>query len=138
MFILNFIPDWFFPAITILSLLIFIISRYIKLPQAQLIHYTSIIFFAIGLFMVGANWNNNHWLAKVKEVEAQLAIVQAEAAKENIKIVEKIITRRELVRIQGNELIKYIDREKVVIDENCKLPQPVIDAHNKAVQPNKE
>lgn len=88
--------------------------------------------------MVGANWNNNHWLAKVKEVEAQLAIVQAEAAKENIKIVEKIITRRELVRIQGNELIKYIDREKVVIDENCKLPQPVIDAHNKAVQPNKE
>lgn len=84
--------------------------------------------------MCGANWNNDHWLAKVKEVEAKLAVAEAESAKENTKIVEKVVTRREIVRVQGNEIVKYIDREKLVIDENCKIPEPVVDLHNKAVK----
>jgi hypothetical protein len=134
MFILNFIPGWFFPALAILALLVFLISRFIRLPQAQLVHYLSIIVFAISLFMCGANWNNDYWLAKVKEVEARLAVAEAESAKENTKIVEKVVTRREIVRVQGNEIVKYIDREKLVIDENCKIPEPVVDAHNKAVK----
>lgn len=134
MFILNFIPGWFFPALAILALLVFLISRFIKLPQAQLVHYLSIIVFAISLFMCGANWNNDHWLAKIKEVEAKLAVAEAESARENTKIVEKVVTRREIVRVQGSEIVKYIDREKLVIDENCKIPEPVVDAHNKAVK----
>ena len=134
MFILNFIPGWFFPALAILTLLVFLISRFIKLPQAQLVHYLSIIVFAISLFMCGANWNNDHWLAKIKEVEAKLAVAEAESARENTKIVEKVVTRREIVRVQGSEIVKYIDREKLVIDENCKIPEPVVDAHNKAVK----
>ena len=84
--------------------------------------------------MCGANWNNDHWLAKVKEVEAKLAQSEAESAKENTKIVEKVVTRREIVRVQGNEIVKYIDREKLVIDENCKIPELVVDLHNKAVK----
>lgn len=134
MFILNFIPSWFFPLLAITTLLVFLISRFIKLPQAQLVHYLSIIVFAVSLFMCGANWNNDHWLAKVKEVEAKLAVAEAESTKENTKIVEKVVTRREIVRVQGNEIVKYVDREKLVIDENCKIPEPVVDAHNKAVK----
>jgi len=134
MFILNFIPNWFFPALAATALLVFLISRFIKLPQAQLVHYLSVIVFAVSLFMCGANWNNDHWLAKVKEVEAKLAQSEAESAKENTKIVEKVVTRREIVRVQGNEIVKYIDREKLVIDENCKIPELVVDLHNKAVK----
>lgn len=134
MFILNFIPGWFFPTLAVTALLVFLISRFIKLPQAQLVHYLSVIVFAVSLFMCGANWNNDHWLAKVKEVEAKLAVAEAESAKENTKIVEKVVTKREIVRVQGNEIVKYIDREKLVIDENCKIPEPVVDAHNKAVK----
>jgi len=134
MFILNFIPSWFFPVLAITALLVFLISRFIKVPQAQLVHYLSIIVFAASLFMCGANWNNDHWLAKVKEVETKLAVAEAESAKENTKIVEKVVTRREIVRVQGNEIVKYIDREKLVIDENCKIPELVVDLHNKAVK----
>jgi len=134
MFILNFIPSWFFPTLAILALLVFLISRYIKLAQAQLIHYASIVVFSLAIFMTGANWNNDHWLAKVKEVEAKLAVVEAKSAKENTKIVEKVVTKREIVRVQGNEIVKYIDREKLVIDENCKIPESVVEAHNKAVK----
>jgi hypothetical protein len=135
MFILNFIPSWFFPALAILAILIFLISKFIKLPQAQLIHYASIAVFALALFMSGANWNNDYWLAKVKEVEAKLAEAQAESAKENTKIVEKVVTKREIVRVQGSDIIKYVDREKIVIDESCKIPPPVVEAHNRATKP---
>jgi hypothetical protein len=134
MFILNFIPNWFFPLLALLALVVFIISRYIKLPQAQLVHYASIVVFSLAVFMCGANFNNEHWLAKVREVEQQLALAQAESAKENTKIVEKIVTKREVVRVQGSDIIKYVDREKIVIDESCKIPEPVIDAHNRAVK----
>ena len=134
MFILNFIPNWFFPLLALLALVVFLISRYIKLPQAQLVHYASIVVFALSLFMCGVNFNNEHWLAKVKEVEQQLLQAQAESAKENTKIVEKIVTKREIVRVQGSDIIKYVDREKIVIDESCKIPEPVIDAHNRAVK----
>ncbi len=84
--------------------------------------------------MIGANWNNNYWLARVKEVEAKLAVAEAESAKENTKIVEKVVTKRELVRVQGNEIVKYVDREVVKYDENCKIPDPVVEAHNKAAK----
>lgn len=135
MFLLNFIPDWFFPLTAIISLAVFFITKFLKVvPYSQIVHYSSILILAISLFLIGANWNNNYWLAKVKEVEQQLAEAKAESAKENVKIVEKLVTKRELVRIQGNEVIKYIDREVVKFDENCKVPEPVIEAHNKAAK----
>lgn len=66
MFILNFIPNWFFPLLALVALVVFLISRYIKLPQAQLVHYASIVVFALSLFMSGANFNNEHWLEKLR------------------------------------------------------------------------
>ena len=48
--------------------------------------------------------------------------------------MEKVVTKRELVRLQGSEVIKYVDREVVKYDENCKIPEPVVEAHNKAAK----
>ena len=135
MFLLQFLPDWLFPSLAALSLIVFIATKFIRnLPQVQVVHYASVVLLVISLFLTGANWNNNYWLAKVKEVEQQLAVAQAESAKENTKIVEKVVTKRELVRLQGSEVIKYVDREVVKYDENCKIPEPVIEAHNKAAK----
>jgi len=135
MFLLQFLPDWLFPSLAALSLIVFIATKFIRnLPQVQLLHYASVVLLVISLFLTGANWNNNYWLAKVKEVEQQLAVAQAESAKENTKIVEKVVTKRELVRLQGSEVIKYVDREVVKYDENCKIPEPVVEAHNKAAK----
>ena len=136
MFLLNFIPDWFFPLLAAASLLLFFISKFFAhlIPKAQLVHYATIPLLVASLFFIGANWNNNYWLARVKEVEAKLAVAEAESAKENTKIVERVVTKRELVRVQGNEIVKYVDREVVKYDENCKVPDPVVEAHNKAAK----
>ena len=135
MFLLNFIPDWFFPLLATISLALFLLTKYLRAaPYSQVVHYLCIPVFALSLFFIGANWNNNYWLAKVKEVEAKLAVAEAESAKENTKIVEKIVTKRELVRVQGNEIVKYVDREVVKYDQNCQIPEPVVEAHNKAAK----
>jgi CBS domain containing-hemolysin-like protein len=136
MLLLTFIPEWFFQLLLIVSVLLFLITKFLKvIPYYTFINYCNILIFSLSLFMIGANWNNNSWLLKVKEMEVKLAEAEALSSKENTKIVEKVITRREIVRQQGNEIIKYVDREITKYDSSCKLPEPVIEAHNKAAQP---
>jgi hypothetical protein len=90
--------------------------------------------------MAGAISDNESWLAKVKDVEAKVAEVQVQSAKENIKIVEKVVKKLEIVRIQGNEVIKYVDREVVKYDTKfapggiCELPKEFFIAHNNAAK----
>jgi hypothetical protein len=137
MWILSFLPDWFFHLITLAGivgiiagfLLGFIpfISKY-KLP----IQVISILVLALGIYLEGGMANEQVWQARVKEVEAKLAKAEAESQKENVKIVQKIVTKRELVRVMGSSTVQYVDREVVKYDESCKIPQVVINAHNAA------
>lgn len=90
MFILNFIPNWFFPLLALLAVVVFFISKYIKLPQAQLVNYASIVVFALAIFITGANWNNEHWLAKLR---AETAKVE-QLAKEQEVINQQLDTER--------------------------------------------
>ena len=63
-----------------------------------------------------------------------------ESAKENIKIVEKVVKKLEIVRIQGAEVIKYVDREVIKYDTKfapggiCELPKEFFIAHNNAAK----
>jgi hypothetical protein len=92
MFILNFIPSWFFPLVATIALAIFIISRYIRLPQAQLLHYGSVVVFALSLFLTGANWNNDHWLEKLKEETAKAE----QAAKDQELVNQQLDTEQKI------------------------------------------
>jgi DUF4097 and DUF4098 domain-containing protein YvlB len=90
--------------------------------------------------MAGAISDNESWLAKVKDVEAKVAEAQVQSAKENVKIVEKVVKKLEIVRVQGNEVIKYVDREVVKYDTKfapggiCELPKEFFIAHNNAAK----
>ena len=79
MWILNFLPFWFFHLITLLAVIgllagfvlgmIPIINKY-KLP----IQAVSILLLAFGLYMEGAISNEEKWQALVKEMEAKVAL----------------------------------------------------------------
>jgi len=89
MFILNFIPDWFFPLLAVVSVLIFFITRFLPglIPQARILHYCSIPVFSLSVFLMGANWNNNHWQEKLAEETAKVeqAAKQQEIANQELK-----------------------------------------------------
>lgn len=89
MFLLNFIPDWFFPLLAVTCILLFFITRFFAqlIPQAKVVHYSTIPVFALTVFFMGANWNNNYWQAKLAEetARAEAAAKRQELANSELK-----------------------------------------------------
>ncbi len=143
MWILKWLPNWIFYAIFFAGLLGLVASFVMKFIPFVYVYKTpiqvgSIILIAIGTYMAGAISNEEAWIARVKEMEVKLAQAEAQSAKENVKIVEKIVKQKEFITVRGEEVIKYIDREIVKYDEKfaaggqCEIPKEFIEAHNKA------
>jgi hypothetical protein len=150
MWILKWLPDWLFYLMFFAGLLGFVATyliRFIPIPAIYIyktpIQIVSVILIAIGLYMSGAISNEAAWIARVQEMEAKVAKAEAESAKENVKIVEKVVKRLEVVRIRGNDVIQYVDREIVKYDTKfapggqCEIPKEFIKAINDAAEPPK-
>jgi len=145
MWIISFLPDWVFHAITFAGVLgtvagfvlgmIPVIKTYI-IP----VRVISILLLSIGLYLEGGLADYAVWEAKVKEVEAKLAEAELKSAKENTKIVTKVITKTQIVRTRGENIVKYIDREIVKYDTKfapggqCEIPKDFIKALNDAAE----
>jgi uncharacterized membrane protein len=145
MWIISFLPDWVFHAITFVGVLgtvagfvlgmIPVIKTYI-IP----VRVISILLLSIGLYLEGGLADYAVWEAKVKEVEAKLAEAELKSAKENTKIVTKVITKTQIVKVRGNDIVKYVDREIVKYDTKfapggiCEIPKEFIKAHNDSAE----
>jgi uncharacterized membrane protein len=145
MFILSILPEWVFHAITIAGILgtvvgfvlgmIPVIKTYI-IP----IRVISLLLLSFGLYLEGGLADYKVWEARVKEVEAKLAEAEVQSAKENTKIVTKVITKTQVVKTRGKDIVRYVDREIVKYDEKfakggiCEIPQEFIKAHNDAAE----
>ena len=139
MWILEFLPFWVFHVITVAGVLgvlasqfmsvIPVISKY-KLP----ILVGSILVLAFGLYMEGGITNQEKWEARVKEMEAKVAQAEAESAKENTKIVQKVVKQLEVVKVRGEEIVRYVDREVAKYDSQCVIPKEFVKAHNDAAE----
>jgi hypothetical protein len=145
--ILQWLPDWTFYAITLIGIVGFLatyILRLIPIPTLYIyktpIQLLSVALIVIGVFMSGAMYNEQAWQAKVNEMQIKVAEAEAKAAKENIKIVEKVVTKTQIVRVKGEEVVKYIDREIIKYDEKfkqggqCEIPKEFYKALNDAAK----
>jgi len=141
--LLSFLPDWWFYALLALGLAGIFVSYLMSfIPfvsmYRNLIQATSIVAIVIGTYMTGAISNEDKWQLKIKDLELKLAKAEAQSAEENIKIVEKIIIKKQIVKEKGEEVIKYIDREVVKYDtkfikgEDCELPDEFFNSLNQA------
>jgi len=90
--------------------------------------------------MEGAMLNEQTWKLRVAEVSQQIKEAEVQSAKENTKIVEKIVVKKEYIKTRGKDIIKYIDKEIVKYDTKfapggvCEIPKEFIKAHNDAAQ----
>jgi len=148
MWIINFLPDWVFHTIFAIGLLgtiagfllgfIPLIKRY-----SLVIQVCSILILVLGVFLEGAMSDNKEWVARVKEMEAKVALAQAESANKNIEIQEKIVEKTKIIREKGKDIVQYIDKEVIKKEEvikyieNCPVPKEIIDLHNQATELNK-
>jgi hypothetical protein len=147
MWILKWLPFWFFYAILgigLVGLAVTYLLRFIPLPAIYIyktpIQIGSIILIVLGTYMSGAISNEEAWLARVKELEAKVEAAQVESTKENVKIETKFVTKTQIVKERGQEIIQYVDREIVKFDTKflpggeCEIPKEFIQMHNKAAE----
>lgn len=139
MWILQWLPDWIFYLMFFAGLLGFVATYVMKFIPFVYVYKTpiqvaSVILISIGLYMSGAIANNESWEKRVREMEAKVAEAQVQAANENVKIVEKVVTKIQVIKERNNDIIQYVNTNLVQYDETCKIPQPFIEALNRAAE----
>jgi hypothetical protein len=141
MWILQWLPDWFFYGLLLVGLIGYVTTyllSFIPIPLIFIyktpIQIISIILVIIGTFMTGAIHNEAKWVAKVKEMEIKVAEAEQKSQKTNKVIVTKFIKKKEYYREKGEDIITYVDREIVKYDDQCKIPKEFVDALNKAAE----
>ena len=142
MWILSFLPEWAFHLLLIVGVLgtvagfvlgmIPVVKQYI-IP----IRVISLIVLSLALYLEGGLADNKEWELRVKEMEAKVAEAEARSAKENVKIVEKVITKTQIVKQRGQDIIVEVQRDRLILDKECVVPQRFIEIHNKAAEPVK-
>jgi hypothetical protein len=148
MWVLKWLPFWFFYAmlgIGLLGLFATYLLKFIPLPALYIyktpIQLGSVALIAIGTYMSGAISNEEAWLARVKDLEQKVEAAQVESSKENVKIETKVVTKTQVVKERGQEIIQYVDREIVKYDTKflpggeCEIPKEFIKVLNNAAKP---
>jgi len=147
MWILKWLPFWFFYAtlgVGLIGLAVTYLLRFIPIPTIHIyktpIQLISVALIVIGTYMSGAISNEETWIAKVKELEAKVEAAQVESVKENIKIETKVVTKTQVIKQRGEDIIRFVDKEIVKYDTKflpggiCEIPKEFIEAHNKAAE----
>ena len=149
MWLLHFLPDTFlqFVVNTVLItgivstvLFCFLLDKILRFFPLATVYYkvlqiSSVIILVAGVYFKGGYATEMLWREKVKEVEAKLSAAQVESKKENVKIVERVVKKTEVIQRRGNDIVQYVDREVIKYDNICIVPKEFIKAHNDAAAP---
>ena len=149
MWILHFLPDsvilWTCNIVLLAGILLTMTAFFIKrIPVINQYRIPAQVL-GIALLVAGVYWRGGYaiemeWRERVAEVEARVAAAEAKSAEENVKIVTKVVTKTQVIRTRGADIVKYVDREIVRYDEKfakggmCEIPQEFIKAHNSAAE----
>jgi len=102
-----------------------------------------IILLIFGVFFYGGYSTEMQWRERVREVEAKVAAAETQSKETNVQIVNKVITKTQIVRVRGEDIVNYVDREVVKYDTKfapggeCEIPKEFIKALNDAAEPPK-
>jgi len=149
MWILHFLPDalilWICNTVLLAGILLTVAAFFIKrIPVVNQYRIPAQIL-GIALLVAGVYWRGGYaveqeWRERVAEVEARVAAAEAQSREANTKIVTKVVTKTQVIRTRGEDIIKYVDKEIVRYDEKfarggaCEIPQEFIKAHNSAAE----
>jgi len=147
MWILHFLPDavilWFcnillFVGVALTVTAFFIqaiplINQYRKPAQVL-----GIALLVLGVYFRGGYSVEQQWRERVTEVEAKLKQAEEQSAQANTKIETRVVNKTQYIKTRGADIVKYVDREVVKYDDACKIPQPFIQAHNRAAEAPKK
>jgi high-affinity Fe2+/Pb2+ permease len=135
MWFFNFIPEILFYALLIAAVIGYLVS--LLLPNSILkkqIKITSVVVLVISIYLLGMLKVNNWWKDKAAALEQQVVELAAKSAETNTVIKDRLVTKTEIVKVRGEEIVRYIDREIVKYNAQCEIPKEFITQHNRAAE----
>jgi len=145
MWILQFLPDaliiWFCNILLLIGIVLTVAGWFAhRIPfvyQYQLpFKIVGVALLVLGVYFRGGVAVEQQWRERVHQLEEKLKLAEAESAKVNEKIVEKIVYRDRVITKQGETLIQKVDNI-ITVEKDCRVPQEAIDVHNEAARMNK-
>jgi hypothetical protein len=144
MWILNWLPDFVFHLILVLGVLALLAGWALRMVPVVAkyslpIQVVGVLLTILGVWYEGGIAKDAEWKAKIAELETKVAQAEAKSAQVNTKVVTKVVTKTQVIKQKGDDVVRYIDREITKYDAECKIPQVAIRAHdasalNKAIE----
>jgi len=134
MWLLQFLPNWIFYAALIGGIFGLALNRYVPQIYRLYVQIGSLLAFVIGTFMSGAIYDNETWLARVREMEAKVAKAEEQAKEATAQVDAKVDVQRTKIIEKQLVVKEFIDREIVKYDNQCVIPKEFIEVHNKAAE----
>jgi hypothetical protein len=88
----------------------------------------------LGVYFRGGLAVETEWRERVAVVEAKLAIAEKASVEANQQIDTRVQKQVTSIRQRMTYVRQYVDREVVKYNDQCSIPQPFVDAHNRAAE----
>ena len=143
MWILHFLPDsvilWFCNCLLFAGIVAtvagFFAHRIPFVSQYQLaFKIGGIALLVLGVYFRGGLAVEAEWRERVAAVEARLAEAEKASADANTQIETRTQQQVTKIRQRMTYVRQYVDREVVRYNDQCTIPQPFIDVHNRAAE----
>jgi hypothetical protein len=149
MWILHLLPDsliaWIVNTILIAGAVTIVTGFFVKFvpfvnTYRTAVQIAGILLLTVGVYFEGGYSTEMAWRERVREVEAKVAEAEKKSQETNVEVVTKFVTRTQVVREKGKDIVNYIDREVVKNQEvvkfveNCPIPEIIVNTHNAAAR----
>ena len=139
MWVVNFLPDFIFHILLLVSLLGLVASIVLdSIPfistNAKAIQLASAVVLAIALYFEGAISDNTAWLDRVHQMEKKVAEAEAKSADANTKLVTEMAKNREKIAANQQAVKQAIQQNIQAINSQCKLTDISVEMYNQAVR----
>lgn len=143
MWLLNWVPSWLFSLVFFLGLVAYLVANSLKvLPYRPVIKIAGVAAVFLSVYLLGVQYADQVWQQRSRDLQLKVKELEVKSQEENVKVVEKIVTKQQFVKQRGEDIIKYVDREVVknqevikYVEQCPKLPVEVVDVINKAAKP---
>ena len=135
MWFFDFIPGTLFYLLFLCAGTGYVISLFLPHPiLKKQVKIASVVALALSIYLLGMLYVNNWWKDKAAELEKQVAELATKSSETNTVIEKQLVTRTQVVKIRGDDIVKYVDREVVKYDSQCVIPAEFVTAHNRAAE----
>ena len=142
MWILDWLPGWIFTLITLAGAGAYLVTEVLgNIPfvaqYLRAIRAGAIVALVFGVYMMGGSANQEKWEARVKELEAKVAVAEEQSRTANAKLDAKMKEKAKVIKEK-----EYIIQEKIIkvkeqIDAKCEVPLEAVKLLNDAAEERK-